>query len=158
MSSAILSPRAADFGFGDTDLRSALMPWAATESAVPRVVLLDDDRIFAKTMERIAKKNAISLMSICNPEDLERIAGMDFDLALVDFDLGDVTGVELAEGVSEAVGYIPIIMISNRRRRPTAGEPWPATIKRFVEKSVGPAEILDQALDVYHHKLWGRPS
>jgi DNA-binding NtrC family response regulator len=122
---------------------------AASILAVPRIVLFDDDPLFGKAMERAARLSQVSLASIADAKDVEKIANMQFDVAIVDFDLGDITGVEVAEFLCDVATRLPMLMISHTDRCSTVDLPWPRAVKGFVNKHYGPDTILEEALDVY---------
>jgi CheY-like chemotaxis protein len=118
--------------------------------AGPRIVLFDDDPIFSLSMELAAKRAGLSLVAVSDEQDLSRLDGRGIDLAVVDFDLGDINGIQLAESLAERLGPIPMVLVSFKERRPTPRHPWPGPIKRFFHKQSGPAAILDGAVEVYN--------
>jgi CheY-like chemotaxis protein len=139
-----------DLGPAQKPPTGSLKSIASGSAAIPRIVLFDDDPIFARAMERTARRRSVPLVSICNPTDAAKIAGMPIDVAIVDFDLGDMTGVELADWVTDFVGSIPILLISYTLREPTAEEPWPRSIKRFALKADGVESILIDAIATHN--------
>jgi len=125
-------------------------PLAAGGSVIPRIVLFDDDPLFSCAIERIARINSIPLVSICDVSDVARIANQNFDLAIVDFDLGDITGIEVAQFLQDSVANVPILMVSYTNRWETQEDPWPRTVRQFVRKDVGPAAIIEEAIKVFN--------
>lgn len=115
----------------------------------PRMVLFDDDPFFVRMMEHYARQNFMSLTGVWRMDDIPEIATRDFDLAIVDFDLGDISGIELAAYLEEVFEELPLVMISHTQRLPTRRQPWPQSVRTFVLKENGPASILDTALKTH---------
>ncbi|WP_176736883.1 response regulator [Oligoflexus tunisiensis] len=115
----------------------------------PRIVLFDDDPFFVRMMEQYARRNYLSLTGVWRMDDIPRIARQDFDLAIIDYDLGDLSGIEVAEFLEEVFDTMPFIMISHSQRWPDKNQPWPRSVRNFVLKENGPAMILDTALEAY---------
>lgn len=121
-----------------------IIPGQATAAApkVPRIAVIDDDPLFGKIMEQLGRKMGVEIKHF---EDFETLAG--FDVAIVDYDLGSMTGVDIGRHVERFVGSLPIILVS---RSKMAEDPtWPSCIKKFVYKGMGPYEILDAAVEAH---------
>ncbi len=71
-----------------------------------------------------------------------------FDVAIIDYDMGAVTGTEITsyiEGVSNDA--IPVVIVSQSTRK--SSPYWPQTVSKFVHKSVGPYAVFDAAFEAY---------
>lgn len=110
--------------------------------SVPRVLLIDDEETFGQLMSRVALKAKIPLKyfpRISEPSEIP-----DFDVAVVDYDLGNVTGVQLAR-LFEHLGEVkPVILISESTD--IRDKNWPHSVQKFMSKSEGPLSILLEAL------------
>jgi CheY-like chemotaxis protein len=115
----------------------------------PRMVLFDDDPFFVRMMEQYARKHFLDLTGVWRMDDIPTVARQDFDLAIIDFDLGDLSGLEVAEFLEEVFDTLPSILISHTQRRPDRKHPWPQSVRTFVLKDNGPAVILGTALEAY---------
>jgi len=110
----------------------------------PRVFLLDDDPIFCKLMEKVAKKNGIPI-TICSR--LEEFGSEDghreYDVAVIDYYLEDMKGPQIVQLLDEH----PVVMVSRNEDcvDEERGE-WPEAIKKFVPKRQGPQAILEAAI------------
>ncbi len=115
------------------------------ESKIHRYVLIDDDPTYQSIMKRFSKEHNMHLEVYENLVDLGSVGLLGrYDAAIVDYDLGQINGVEVAEYLSVLFGDIPTILVSDRQRNPSERQ-WPNSIKRFVKKSQGYAHVLNQA-------------
>lgn len=110
-----------------------------------RFVLFDDDPTYRAIILRAA---GMEKMEIDVYESLMELGSVGllgrYDAAIVDYDLGNINGVEIAEYLSALFGNIPMVLISQQERSPDdAG--WPNSIKMFVKKSEGYSYALAQA-------------
>jgi len=114
-------------------------------SGKKRIVLIDDDPIYRSIMLRFAKENGVEFDAFENLMDLGSVGMLgQYDAAIVDFDLGCLNGVEIAEYLSALFGDIPMVLISEKQREPGQNG-WPPSIKRFVKKSEGYEKTIMQA-------------
>lgn len=113
-----------------------------------KILLIDDDPAFCYFMQTVAKLRGIELH--CFPQLVDATYGrtrlQDFDALILDYDLGDMTGVEVAEYVDYFVGGVPILLISGNHRKAPPLTPWPAAVIAFVHKNEGFDSILSTAL------------
>lgn len=107
-----------------------------------RLLLVDDDPLFGKILKQEAKKNNISVVVCISLDNPELLAGQTFDAAVVDYDLGNMTGPELGNYLVATLGKIPILLVSGKQRE-TVKE---ANIGGFVLKEAGYQAILEAAL------------
>lgn len=124
---------------------------ATTETTPPpnltNMVLIDDDSTYCSIMRRYAKKDGIELDTY--PSIMEISAGSNellgrYEAAIIDFDLGEVNGVEIISYLSSIFGDIPMILVSGSERSDSNCK-WPELIKSFKLKSTGYQEILHEA-------------
>jgi DNA-binding NarL/FixJ family response regulator len=67
------------------------------------------------------------------------------DVLIADYDLGELSGVELAERLSDDLGSVPVILISGTSRSSDCDGGWPPCVAGFALKSDGVAHILGLA-------------
>ena len=112
-----------------------------------RIVLIDDDPAFGSIMSDFALSRGIQLDHYKTLEDMGSIGRLsDYAVAVVDYDLGNFNGVEIAEYLPVFFCKMPMILISGQNRESSDTKPWPDSIKEFVHKDIGPDRILDKAL------------
>jgi len=109
----------------------------------PRVFLLDDDPIFCKLMEKVAKRNGIPLAICSRLADFGRDRShRDFDVAVIDYYLEDLKGPQIVWLLDDR----PVVMVSRNEDCVAEDKEWPESIKKFVPKKQGPEAILEAAL------------
>ena len=112
-----------------------------------KFVLIDDDPLFGNILTRFANARGAEVDYFESPLELEsRRAAARYDAAIVDYDLGTTTGIDIAEHLQVLFGDIPMVLVSSELRDRSVPRTWPATIKRFVSKQAGFDAILSATL------------
>lgn len=112
-----------------------------------RLVLIDDDPLFGNIMARFAKSRGAEVDYFESVLELESIrSSRRYDAAIVDYDLGNMTGIDVAEQLGVLFGDIPMVLVSSERRDREEPEAWPGSIKGFVPKQAGFEAILSTTL------------
>lgn len=114
----------------------------AAAPRLPRIAVIDDDPLFGKIMEQLGRKLGVEIKHF---EDFETLAG--YDVAIVDYDLGSMTGLDIGRHVERYIGSLPIILVS--RTKLSKDPSWPRCIKKFVYKGLGAYAILDAAVEAH---------
>ncbi len=110
-----------------------------------RFVLIDDDPTYRSIMLRFARAEGMEFDVFENLMDLGSVGMLGhYDAAIVDYDLGSLNGIEIAEYLSALFGDIPMVLVSEKQRDP-GDKAWPSSVKRFVKKSDGYEKVLRQA-------------
>jgi DNA-binding response OmpR family regulator len=113
-----------------------------TDSGAVRVLLLDDDPMFGSLMTAAARRHGIELDYYPSLLDLGFIGRIeDYTAAIVDYDLGQMTGLEIGKYLSAFLKDTPMVLISASERRRDAKE-WDDCIRSFVRKDKGHDAIL----------------
>ena len=108
-----------------------------------RFILVDDDPIYAKVLVSVAYQQGLIVDRVSSVQELQLISTQQlYAAAIVDFDLGDDSGVEAVGRIQQRLGAVPALLISDTPRRPLGTRHWPAAIRRFLLKSTGHHEIL----------------
>jgi DNA-binding NtrC family response regulator len=119
-----------------------------TPVRVPRILLVDDDPLFEAIMAHVAAREHISLTAVRSAKEIYRhLRELQFDVAILDYDLGRTTGFELATFLNSQGEKAPIIVVSAHVTIPKLR--WPANVKDFFSKSVGPYPILGSAVRMF---------
>lgn len=110
-----------------------------------RFILIDDDPSYRAILLRCAVTEGMKIDAYESLMDLGSIGLLGrYDAAIVDYDLGAVNGVEIAEYLTALFGDIPMILVSERDRS-AEGKTWPLSIKKFIKKSQGYSYALTEA-------------
>ena len=111
------------------------------------IVLIDDDPGFNIIMSRVAEQMGVRLFAYESLEDLGMVSLMNsYDIAIVDYDLGTVNGLEVAQYAKSFFKDLPIYLISSQEREPSPN--WPDNIVKFSSKKQGYANIVQMAQNI----------
>jgi CheY-like chemotaxis protein len=110
-----------------------------------RILLVDDDPTFGVVMSRAAEQLRAHITYCKSLEEVKRVAGWNFDVAIVDYDLGSSTGVEVARFLQSHPKKIPVIIVSQSQRVDTPISDWPEVVKGFMQKGLGHFALLEAA-------------
>lgn len=119
----------------------------ANSHSVPKLLLVDDDLIFGKVMQKIAGQAGIQLTYFSSVKGLEKLSSLNIDIGLVDYDLGSITGLQLARFLENYLSQLPVILISQYKHINLAH--WPKSVIGFVPKSNGSYGILSAAIKAF---------
>ncbi len=67
----------------------------------PRVLVVDDEQANLETLQRVFRREMDLVLASSGEEALEALARADFDVALVDYKMPGMNGVELLRHISE---------------------------------------------------------
>ena len=86
-----------------------------------RVIILDDDPVFCALFSAHAKAKGIEIEAVSDSENLFSCIGLtNYSLVMVDYDLNDETGLEVAATLKQKYPDLPILVVSATNR------PWQA--------------------------------
>ena len=108
-----------------------------------KVLLVDDDIIFGKIIQVLAAEENISLTYVKNVRDAYQLSNWSFDMAIIDYDLGAVTGIQLSYFLEHYLKPKAVLLVSAHPE--VEKKTWPECVKDFVNKSDGPMPILRAA-------------
>jgi len=122
---------------------------AFEDTAEPtRVLLIDDDPIFCKKAQQVAKQKHLALTTCGSVAEMGKLPGhLPYDVALVDYYLGDTTAPKVVPFFRDE---LPVVLISESQAKDLTNQDWPNPIKSFVPKANGLNAILDEASRVAH--------
>jgi CheY-like chemotaxis protein len=121
--------------------------WPGTQTTPLRVLVLDDDPLFLRRVQQVADP-ARYVITVCESvaDFVEAMNKGVYDVVLLDYYLDDFEGPEVAD----TLGAVPVVMMSNKIDPIEDNYPWPAPVRRFVNKKLGPVAVLEAAMDVMH--------
>ena len=115
---------------------------------VPRVLLVDDDPIFGEIMQGVARTERVPLIYYQNAAEFYRdFKNLEFDVAIVDYDLGRVTGNQLSNFVLKSGKNVPVVLVSSATL--TKSRPWAENVLEVVNKKNGAYGIFFSALRAF---------
>jgi DNA-binding NtrC family response regulator len=126
-----------------------------TNLAQPKLLLVDDDRLFTMIISKIAEKEKIPITVCHSIKEVGKITKWDFDVAIIDYDLGDFTGVQLTD-ILTRLREMPVVLVSQYRE--IEAKRWPNCIKEFINKSRGPDQVINAAREIHRTTQRGHDS
>jgi DNA-binding response OmpR family regulator len=122
---------------------------AADGAMSDKLLIIDDDGTFGHLLETVATAQGFAAECRTSLVDLGTFARIkEFDVAIVDFYLGNIRGDEIAEYVESFFGHIPVVIASGRDFRAEEVASWPGAVRQFVAKSAGADAIVAAAREV----------
>ncbi len=116
------------------------------EVAPRRILLIDDNEVYTAILAEVILMRGFELQVIHDHSDIDYFCKAEFDLAIVDYDLGRTNGERVAELLYSTLGPLPIILISDTSKTISNRGLIPE-VHDFVHKSVGVEVVLESALD-----------
>lgn len=110
---------------------------------VPKILLVDDDEVFGRTMQRYCIKMGVPLTYCSTVSQLEGFPVDAFDILICDFELQNINGVQLIRALSRRGTSVPVLLVSAYR---DLGRILTKTSPPFVSKEKGPEAILKEAM------------
>lgn len=111
-----------------------------------RIVLIDDDPTYRRILAHCAAEEGVELDAFESLMELGSVGLLGrYDAAIVDYDLGELSGPEIGEYVSALFRDLPLLLVSSRSRV-DEGAKWPDSIRKFVNKGQGYSYTLMEAV------------
>jgi DNA-binding response OmpR family regulator len=114
---------------------------------VPKILLIDDDIIYGALISEHAMDFDCECDVICSPDDLEFVVDSDYDLILLDYQLGPFNGLQVAPLVADFFGRTPIVLISSNTDIAEIQTSLPEVFE-FLPKSIAPREIIKKSIEI----------
>jgi DNA-binding NarL/FixJ family response regulator len=113
-----------------------------------RCLIVDDNPRFLRSARNLLRRQGVSVIGIAsNGGDAIAIAAADRpDVALVDLDLGDEDGLDVARALASAPVAVPVILISAYGEQDLQGVLEGSTALGFLPKSVVSRQAIDDLL------------
>lgn len=121
------------------------VPFTPVPKPGPRILLIDDDPVFIAVMQRWAALEKVQLETFTSLDEMGFIGLFsNYDVAILDYDLGYTTGIEIARCTDALLHDMPIVIVSAKDRSLECIDA-PACVKAVLQKSKGYSHILSVA-------------
>ena len=111
----------------------------------PRILLIDDDPVFVAIIKRWAMMEKVQLECYVSLDEMGFIGLFsNYDVAILDYDLGYTTGIEIAKCTDALLHDMPIVIVSIKDRNAECANA-PSCVKAVLQKSKGYSHILNVA-------------
>ncbi len=109
------------------------------------ILIVDDEVHFRFFLEEILSKEGFGVTAVANGQEaLNEIAAQSFDLALVDFTLQDMTGLEIVEQLRRVSSQTPVIMLTGHSEPQMIEQINAAGIDHYVMKPCRAAQLRER--------------
>lgn len=120
------------------------------QAAVPKTILVDEDRAFVETFAYLARKMRMPFQAIRSRVDLENKNVLNYDLALLDAEtVGKEFIFETAVKLSRANNDISVILIGDDEPTEQEMQAWSPFVKKFLFKNWDAETLINDALQVF---------
>lgn len=109
-----------------------------------KILIVEDDIVFCKLLTRFLSKNNFEVMDAQNGKDaLELMELNQFELAILDYRLPDMTGIEILSKLKSKNIDSKIILITRYGDQDVADRAIKEGADAFVSKPINPDELLE---------------
>lgn len=117
----------------------------ASETRNPRMVLIDDDPSYTTILKRMAESEGLQLDAFHSLSELGFVSMLkNYDVAIIDYELEEMNGVEIAEYMNNLLVGMPMVLISATDRTEEMNH-CPGCVRVFVNKSDGFEKVISAA-------------
>jgi CheY-like chemotaxis protein len=108
-----------------------------------RILVVDDDPGTREAITHILTRAGFRVISWDGHADLEAVtAGLPLRLALVDYHLPGLTGLEVARRLKEQAPGCRIVLMSSEAPNPAERREWPDLVDMFLSKPFSKGSLL----------------
>lgn len=126
-------------------------------AAHPRVLVLDDDELLCRFLEKILQRRGYEVVSETSAVDaLELLRTEAFDLVISDLNMDELDGLTFAKRVRGLDRDLPVILITGSAVLETGINAVLAGAWAFIAKPVDPKELAISLERAYRHRLLTR--
>ncbi len=112
-----------------------------------KIILIDDDPAFGHLMKRAAQNLELKLDFFESLSSLGFIGSLaQYDIIIVDNQMSNVTGIEVASYIPSFFSNKTVILISSTNLKQNHSLKLPEYITEFIHKEVGCDSVLQQAI------------
>ena len=115
-----------------------------------KIILIDDDLGFVTFMRKLSKYyEDIYFFGCENADHLDPSDFLNFDLAIIDYHLGNLNALQLVNYLHHFKGAIPTILISQSKVCKEEKLNWPSNVIDFIPKGNGGREIIEKSISSF---------
>lgn len=128
--------------------RETEVPKVSTSQApVPNILVIDDDPIFRRMISVAGRKRNIPVTVCASLRELDPMTNpCRFDVAIIDYYLDGMKERLKGTHIAYVLEGTPVILTSNNEHCISASEPWPQSVRKFINKRDGVDALLDEAM------------
>jgi DNA-binding response OmpR family regulator len=108
-----------------------------------KILIVEDDVVFCKLLTRFLSKNNFEVMDAQNGKDaLELMELNDFELAILDYRLPDINGLEILKKLKDQKHASKVILITRYGDEEVADQAIVNGADAFITKPINPTDLL----------------
>jgi len=116
-----------------------------------KVVLIDDDPVFCSIMLAAANENHINLDAFQSLREIGYIGKLSqYRVAIVDFELEEMNGIEIARYLTSLFPNLPMILVSCQPLLEISQGQLPPCVKGYFQKSFGYTPIINSTRELLY--------
>lgn len=121
----------------------------ASSPELPQILVVDDDPLFRAKVRQQAKKLGLSVTVCSSLREMQVMCETtQFDIAVVDYYLDDLKTYLRGTDVAAILESTPVLLISNTDHGLEDNNPFPQSVRKFVNKKIGIKSILEAAVHI----------
>jgi DNA-binding response OmpR family regulator len=108
-----------------------------------KILIVEDDIVFCKLLTLFLTKNNFEVMDAQNGKDALELINLNFfELAILDYRLPDMTGIEILKKVKEKNPSSRVLLITRYGDQDIAVKALDSGADAFISKPINPDELL----------------
>ena len=123
-------------------------------SKPPRVLVVDDDPVVAKSIDRVLTARGFAVINAQNGEDaLKKLKNETYDVVFTDIKMPGISGIEVAERIKASQPWLPVVIITGYGSQKNQSRAEAAGVSSFLNKPLSPEMIersASKALEAHH--------
>ena len=120
----------------------------------PRVLVVDDDPVVAKSIDRVLTAKGFAVINAQSGEDaLQKLKNETYDVVFTDIKMPGISGIEVAERIKASQPWLPVVIITGYGSQENQSRAEAAGVSDFLNKPLSPEMIersASKALEAHH--------
>ncbi len=121
-------------------------------SAIRKILVVDDDPVVSKSIDRVLASKGYAVISAKNGEEaLSKLGTESYDLVFTDIKMPGMSGLEVAERVKAAQPWLPVVIVTGYGTDAYEARAAAAGVSDFLRKPLSP-EMIEGSTDKALHE------
>jgi CheY-like chemotaxis protein len=119
-----------------------------TRAALKRVLVVDDDPIVGRSIDRVLSSRGYAVISANNgTEALDKLAREDYDVVYTDIKMPGMDGLEVAARIKASRPWLPVVIVTGYGTDANEAKAKDIGVAAFLRKPLSPEMIESSAAD-----------
>ena len=120
--------------------------------ALRKVLVVDDDPVVGKSIDRILSSRGYAVISAAGGEEaMQRLASEDYDMVYTDIRMPGMSGLEVARHIKESRPWLPVVIVTGYGNDANEAEARDIGVNGFLRKPLSP-EVVESTTDELTNK------